>query len=60
VRTLNDVKCNRCGCTESCMWADPNDLIAAHVCPDGMRSDSFSMTKRVVPGPGERGKDDEP
>jgi hypothetical protein len=59
VKTLNDVTCHRCKCTMSCMWVDPADVIASHVCPDGGRSDSISVTERVVPGPGERGKDDE-
>ena len=58
MRTLNDVTCKRCGYTESGMWVDPQDLAASHVCTDGGRSDSFTTTERVVPGPGERGRDE--
>ena len=59
MKTLNDVTCKRCGCTTSGMWVDPDDLIATHICPDGGRSDSFAVSERIVPGPGERGRDDE-
>lgn len=59
MRTLTDITCKRCGCTESVMWLDPKEVQEAHTCPDGGRSDSFSIRERVVPGPGERGKDDE-
>lgn len=59
MKVLNDVTCNRCGCTTSGMWVDHEELSASHVCPDGGRSDSFMTATRLVPGPGERGKDDE-
>lgn len=59
MKTLTDVTCNRCGCTESLMWVDPSDARAAHACPDGGRSDSFSVSTRIVMGPGERCRDDE-
>ena len=57
MKTLNDVTCKRCGVTVSVMWADPQDLVAAHICPDGERSESFTAAERVVSGPGERSKD---
>jgi hypothetical protein len=57
VRVLNYVTCNRCTCTASCMWVDPKDVVAAHVCPDGERSDAFIVTTRIIPGPGEHGKE---
>ena len=59
MKTLNDVTCKRCGCTVSGMWVEHEDLIASHVCPDGGSSKSFTTSTRIVPGPGERGKDDE-
>jgi len=60
MRTLNDVKCHRCGVTASGMWIESGDLTKGHACPDGGTSDSFSMTTRVVMGTGERGSDCEP
>ena len=59
MKTLHDVTCKRCGCTTSGMWVDPADLIAAHNCPDGGCSESFTVSERIVPGPGERLKDDD-
>ena len=56
MRTLSVVTCNRCQCTASGMWVDPEDLVTAHICPDGGQSDSFSVETRVVLGPGERGR----
>lgn len=45
MRTLHDVTCHRRGCTELCMWTDPAELQAAHVCPDGGRSTCSSEVK---------------
>lgn len=50
------MRCDLCGCTASYMWVDPGDE-TGHACPGGARPDSFSATERVVPGPGERGRD---
>lgn len=58
MKTLIDVMCNRCHTTVSCMWFEPAHVQESHVCPDGERSPSFSITERVVPGPGEQGKDE--
>ncbi len=59
MKTLNDVTCKCCGNTTSCMWADPEEVARAHVCPDGQRSDQIAISTRVVPGHGERGRDRE-
>jgi hypothetical protein len=37
----------------------PLDLETSHACPDRGRSDSFSRSMRIVPGPGERLRDNE-
>jgi hypothetical protein len=58
MRTWHDITCGRCGLTESCELADPEDLIETHVCVDGKRSDSFTTKMRRVPGPGERLSDE--
>jgi hypothetical protein len=60
MRTLHDVKCDRCGITASANGVDPIDLVESHVCPNGGNRDSIHVTTRIVLGPGERGKDDEP
>lgn len=59
MRTFTDVKCNRCGWTESAIGVDAADLSAAHVCADSARTSDSTVTTRIVPGPGERGRDEE-
>ena len=59
MKKLSDVTCNRCQCTTSFASIEIDDIAAVHVCPDGERSDSFSVSTRIVPGPGERSKDSE-
>ncbi len=59
MKVLTDYTCDRCGCTASYTGVAPADIPEIHTCPDGGRSDSFSMRTRTVLGPGERGRDDE-
>lgn len=39
------------------MWVEQLDLAGGHTCPDGSRSEAFSFATRVIPGPGERGRE---
>ena len=59
MRTMMDIKCERCACTTSCQWIEPQDVIAAHVCLDGGCSEAFVVTERIVLGPGESSREED-
>jgi len=61
MRTITDIKCLRCGSTEStqCLSQEEQwDVIKAHTCVDGGKGVDFESKTRIVPGPGERLRDE--
>ena len=63
MRIFLDTTCPRCGARESTsgLSADEvREIAKSHVCADGVRTESGPPIERIVLGPGERLKDEEP